>query len=92
MSNFTMHKHEEVLRKHGAMNIEGYCLVSNYGYTFEIDSKRYDARYWANCYGVALNRWMVDCLTKDAENPGLYLPMDEHLKRRIEDDLNALGE
>ena len=47
----------QVLEILGAKNIEGYSLINNYGYTFEIDGTKYDVRYWANCYGVALNRW-----------------------------------
>ena len=81
-----------VLEKHGATNIEGYCLISNFGYTFELDGKRYDARYWANCYGCALNRWQIHSLNWREDDPRFVYPVDPELARKIEDDLNACGE
>lgn len=50
-------KEKEVLKKHGAENVEGYSLINNYGYRYTIDGKKYDSRFWANCYGCALNTW-----------------------------------
>lgn len=52
--------HIRILAESGAENIEGYSLINNYGYTFTIKGKKCDARYWANCYGAALNVWQVD--------------------------------
>lgn len=49
-----------ILETAGADNIKGYCLVNNYGYTFNLNGVRCDARYWANCYGAALDEWRVD--------------------------------
>ena len=52
-------KELELIKSYGATNIEGYCLVNNYGYTFDLDGGHYDARYWANCYGCALDEWQI---------------------------------
>lgn len=51
----------EILKRYGATDIEGYSLISNYGYTFFINGVKYDARFWANCYGAALNVWRIHC-------------------------------
>ena len=32
-------------------------LVNNYGCTFRIGDRKYDTRFWANCYGFCLNEW-----------------------------------
>lgn len=77
-----------VLEEHGAHNVEPYMLVNNYGFTFKIGAAPYDARYWANCYGMALNRWEVTRLEGN--------PRGEHdaEKRRIEEmerQLNEIG-
>lgn len=50
----------EIFIDYGCTNIKAYSLVNNYGYTFDYMGKHYDARFWANCYGVALNRWEID--------------------------------
>ena len=76
-----------VLEQNGATNIKEYVLISNYGYTFEIDGARYDARYWANCYGCALNVWQVHSLNKNSD--GTYIPVPEELKEKLERELNA---
>lgn len=65
----------EILKKHGAEDIRPYELVNNYGFLFTKDGKRYDARYWANCYGCPLNCWVVD-----------EMPNNEH--KEIEKELN----
>lgn len=59
MNKFEKRREKElkVLREHGATNIERYNLINNFGYTFEIDGKEYDARFWANCYGYSPMRW-----------------------------------
>lgn len=80
-----------ILEKFGAKNIEGYCLINNYGYTFEIDGKKYDARFWANCYGACLNVWIVDSLNKRKDDPRFYEPVAPELKKEIEDALNERG-
>ena len=60
MSNRENEKHVlNVLKSNGAENIKGYTLVNNWGFTFEVSGVKYDARFWANCYGVAWNAW--DC-------------------------------
>ncbi len=63
-------KEREVLEKYGATNIKYYSLVNNYGFTFEIDNEKFDVRYWANCYGVAINKWSVETymVSKKLEN------------------------
>ena len=38
-------------------DIQGYELVNNWGYTFMVGDRKYDLRFWANSYGVALNKW-----------------------------------
>lgn len=43
----------------GVTNVEGYCLVSNDGYTFEKAGNRYDLRHWLNCYGCSVDYWTV---------------------------------
>ena len=59
----------EVLAANGATEIELYSLVNNHGYTFALGGKHYDARFWANCYGTALNRWEVSCMDKREDDP-----------------------
>ena len=52
----------EVLEKYGAAEINGYDLCSNWGYTFILGGHKYDARFWANCYGACLDRWgIISC-------------------------------
>lgn len=48
------------LQQAGCTNIEGYTLVSNYGYTFLKGGVKYDLRYWENCYGVYGGGWSVN--------------------------------
>ena len=38
-------------------NIKSYELVNNYGYTFTLDDRKYDVRFWANLYGMSPNEW-----------------------------------
>ena len=83
-----INRERKILEGFGATNIEGYCLINNYGYTFELDGKRYDARYWANCYGVALNVWRVDSLNRRTDNPNFYEPIDPKLEKALENALN----
>lgn len=80
MSNRENEKHVlNVLKSNGAENIEGYVLVNNWGYTFEVSGVKYDARFWANCYGAAVNAWEVfACGGKT----------DVELKKKIEKELN----
>ena len=56
-----MYKDREIafLQEYGATDIEPYNLISNYGYTFNLDGVKCDIRYWANCYGCALNSWQL---------------------------------
>ena len=72
-----MYKEREIaiLQEYGATDIEPYTLISNYGYTFNLDGFECDIRYWANCYGCALNSWQLmssgklsEELTKDIES------------------------
>ena len=79
----------EVLAANGATNIEEYSLVNNYGFTFDLDGKKYDARFWANCYGTALNRWEVMSRNKREDDPRFVYPVDPELKARLEKALNA---
>ena len=78
------------LEKFGAKDIEGYCLVSNYGYLFWLDGKRYDARYWANCYGVSLDRWGI--MSAGHNEDGTRYKMDPETKDKIEKALNEIGD
>lgn len=78
------------LEKFGAKDIKGYCLISNYGYHFDLDGKRYDVRYWANCYGVALNRWEIMSAGKNED--GTRYKMDPETKSKIEKVLNEIGD
>lgn len=47
----------EILERFGATNIKEYTLISNYGYTFELNGKEMDIRFWANSYGCYLGIW-----------------------------------
>lgn len=78
---------KEILEKYGASNIESYMLVNNYGYMFDLDGIRYDARFWANAYGVSLNRWSIGALTKGSD--GKYIQMPKALREAMENELNA---
>ena len=57
-----------------------YFLINNYGYTFELGGERYDARFWANCYGASLNYWIVHRVGEGS--------LDPDLKKQIENALN----
>ena len=63
-----MSKIREALEAMGAKKIEGYVLINNYGYTFELDGVRYDARFWANCYGAYIGLWGVSPEHKEIED------------------------
>ena len=85
-----MSKITEVLERNGATNIEGYVLVNNYGYCFNLPSgNRYDARFWANCYGAYIGRW--DTMRASDKNS---TPTEEETKllEKITDELNEIGE
>lgn len=86
-----MNKAKQILEKHGATNLDGYVLVNNYGWTFDMNGRRYDARYWANCYGVALDRWGISVgkTYRDENGQPCVYPMDSDLKQKIENELNA---
>lgn len=49
----------EVLERYGATNIKGYVLVNNWGFKFDLDGERCDARFWENCYGASPMVWGV---------------------------------
>lgn len=53
-----------------AIDYKDYNLCSNYGFTFEYREVKMDIRYWANCYGTAINEWKMDGYTF-AENISL---------------------
>lgn len=50
---------EKIRRVKGVSEVKEYSLVSNYGVTFKKGGYSFDIRYWANCYGVALNYWSI---------------------------------
>ena len=79
----------DVLSANGATDIEYYSLVNNFGYTFTLGGKHYDARFWANCYGTALDRWEVACMDKREDEPQFTQTVDPELKARLESALNA---
>lgn len=64
----------EIIKQYEVENIEGYCLVNNYGYTFAKDGRRYDARFWANCYGASPMVWEVTPLHNEDEKGVLPKP------------------
>ena len=86
----------EVLEKYGATNIKGYCLINNYGYTFELDGAEYDARFWANCYGFSPMRWDIhggkESGKCDAKETPFCIPMEKQLRDRILAELNEIGD
>ncbi len=53
----------EIITKYGGKEVEGYCLISNYGYRFLLGGIECDARFWANSYGCYIGRWEVFTLT-----------------------------
>lgn len=57
MSGITLDRGVRLLRRFGATEIKQYYLVSNYGYTFNLNGQKYDVRFWANCYGAYVGRW-----------------------------------
>lgn len=79
----------KVLEKNGATNIEGYTLISNFGYTFKLNGMKCDARYWANCYGCALDVWKVHSLQRGED--GKYVPLDKGIADGLEHELNEIG-
>ena len=81
---------EEKLKKYGATEIEGYCLISNYGYTFKINGIKYDIRFWANCYGAYLGKWEIHSCTTDED--GYRICMPQALREQIEADFNSEDE
>lgn len=42
-----------------ATNFKDYCLINNFGFTFEINNQKFDCRFWANCYGCYLGYWSI---------------------------------
>lgn len=54
-----MHDVKKIIEKHGGREIEYYTLINNYGYRFKLNGVNCDLRYWANCYGVALDYWRI---------------------------------
>lgn len=49
----------------GCVNVNGYDLIENYGYTFIKDNVKYDLRHWLNCYGEAVDFWELSKVNKD---------------------------
>ena len=78
----------EILEAYGATDIEGYTLISNYGYTFKLNGIKCDARYWANCYGCALDKWDVTSITRGDD--GKYIQLDKDLCEKLEHEMNAV--
>ena len=70
----------EIIQKHGGENIDTYTLINKHGITFDYKGTRYDARYWANCYGASLNKYIIHPTTDDA------------VINQIEKELNTKGE
>ena len=56
------------LKNIGCEDVKGYTLISNYGYRFTKNGKRYDLRYWDNCYGMSLCYWSIIDLNVKFEN------------------------
>ena len=57
---------EKVLETIGATEVEGYYLINNYGYHFNIGDRRYDVRFWANEYGYCPNEWRTTTCGRDS--------------------------
>lgn len=73
--------YEPILKSFNATNIYRYCLINNWGYTFEIAGKPYDARFMANMYGFCPNCFNV--FTRDG---------DHEIAKQIEIKLNNVKE
>ena len=72
-----------VLERHGAQNIKEYVLVSNWGFMFEIDSVKYDARFVENAYGAEINEWEIET-TSEANKQYVAQLQEELNKSRFE--------
>lgn len=70
----------EIIEKNNGQNIKRYSLISNWGFSFTIDGASYDARFVANCYGVALNCFQV--YTSNGK---------KEIAQKIENELNNAG-
>lgn len=57
------------LQTAGCVNVKGYSLCSNYGYTFSKDGVDYDLRYWENCYGVYGGGWSIIAIDAPGSSP-----------------------
>jgi len=44
---------------------EFYSLISNHGIQFKYRGREFDMRYWANCYGNAINEYMIGSYVMD---------------------------
>ena len=43
----------------GVTEVEHYCLVSNYGWTFKKRGYTFDVRFWENCYGAYIGEYQL---------------------------------
>ena len=59
-------------------DVEEYSLINNWGFSFNHNGVFYDLRYWANCYGVALNYFDLMGLWK-TKTPAFHT-LDEAFK------------
>lgn len=59
-----MNNKKMMLEAAGCKEVELYCLVENYGYTFVKGNTKYDLRRWVNCYGEAVDYWELSKVEK----------------------------
>lgn len=85
----------KILESYGAEAIKPYTLISNYGYQFFLYGNKYDIRYWANCYGCAINRWEIHAIErKDHGESEAAAAIDTalyKLLKEIEKEFNEAG-
>lgn len=77
----------KILKKHGATDIERYCLISNFGSRFKLNGISYDARFWANCYGAYIGMWQIH-LGKNENADKETIDSNVKIIKKIQAELN----
>jgi len=72
----------ELFIDYGCTDVKSYTLVNNYGYTFKYDGVDYDARFWANCYGVAVNEWEIHSSQVNAKEIPAMIELEKALNEK----------
>lgn len=79
-------KYKELLKARGCENIEKYyCLTPIWGYRFIYKGLKCNIRYWANCYGVCLDRFVIHTDRLKADELNIWTELED-----IENDMNNM--